>query len=329
MEVLTGRRSLTLAAFLATASIAASEGFADTLPQGLTCGVSYVDSGLTFDAGNGVTMSYSYSVEVNGVCNGTATITTSSGLSRCYSADVTCSACLCTSACVVTNGSSQCDVASSSVTPHAATGYAAVYDGDFGNHSQAGFYHQELTAGVTGPQLSTSFVLPAGAVCGFHHTQNSPGHTCMGYAPAKYFNITEDSPGAGSGPAGCPAGWTAKSAFDMSSTTGYWVWCEYDDPMHFSHGPATIGAVGIACGMAHNGAGTTGQCMGNATIGTSTPSCPAGATASSWLDAGRPSNVGLGFCSTASSSLPACTPGTSCAAMQVDRLMTIINSVLQ
>jgi hypothetical protein len=65
--------------------------------------------------------------------------------------------------------------------------YYVFFDGDIGIEAQHGYYHQELNNGMVYPADSTHFVLPQGAVCGFHHTGNSPGRTCMGFNPSRAF----------------------------------------------------------------------------------------------------------------------------------------------
>src|SRR5262249_42368922 len=142
-------------------------------------------------------------------------------------------------------------------------------------------------------------------ICGFHHTRNSPGRTCMGYDPANYFGLRSDGPAPGI--AGCPPGWTPKKAFDMSSDYGYWTWCEYQDPNQLSYGQPSVQPLGVACGAAHNDPdrGTDGRCMGYATLTSSQrSSCPGQFGNSYWIDMGRPSGRGLGFCTLTSNPLP-------------------------
>src|SRR5262249_31798548 len=146
--------------------------------------------------------------------------------------------------------------------PQAAPGYAWVFDGDFGAGVGDGFYHQRLVNGVTDPALSSTFVLPQGAVCGFHHTHNSPGLTCMGYDPANFFGYVQDGPAPGI--PGCPPGWAARSALDRDSPTRYWTWCEYSDPNRLSRGNPSVQDLGVACGISHNDRAyaSVGYCMG-------------------------------------------------------------------
>jgi len=149
--------------------------------------------------------------------------------------------------------------------PTPAQGYITIYDGDFGVGSGDigfGYWHQELADGITDTTLSQRFVLPQGAACGFHHTYTSPGRTCMGLDPTYQ----------------CPDGWTQRRAHDadgsligaVTGTGQYWVWCEYDDPNHYSArtissfpGHFIVGlpplgtspTTGIACGISHNAGG--------------------------------------------------------------------------
>jgi hypothetical protein len=200
------------------------------------------------------------------------------------------------------------------IVRRSADGYNNLFDGDFGNHANAGYYHQELAGGVTFPADSTNFVLPRGATCGFHHTRNTnPPSTCMGFDPAngavdQHGNpLRLDFPSPGM--PGCPNGWFPNKAFDMSSDYGYWVWCEYLDPNNRSDGQPSVAADGVTCGISHTDnrdwhyppGGLSGHCMGYSTqaIGLPRSNCP-GMGNSEWLDSGEDNNIGLGFCTTGS-----------------------------
>src|SRR5208283_1883555 len=113
---------------------------------------------------------------------------------------------------------------------HTAPNYQAGADGDYGpdnlpnsnSVSNYGFYHQELiNGGVSNPSVSQQFLLPAGAMCGFHHNLNTrypPGTTlgsCMNFDPSNGPNN------------GCPAGWSVESQPDARSPGGAWSWCQY------------------------------------------------------------------------------------------------------
>jgi len=264
-------RSILFPIVLPVALVAASAG-ADTLPQGLTCGLSYENEELT-----GVFNS----------CQGVSTF-----------------------------GNSH------SVGAH-APGYVGVLDMDNGlsdPFASVGFAHQELCApntpscGNSGATVavfgddSTHFVLPQGAVCGFHHTFYSPGRTCMGYNPTLAFpGIASDNQGV----PGCPPGWTPHHGFDMNSGSQYWTWCSYDDPNNMSlTGGATlpIAAIGVACGAVHNDAanheGNT-LCMGYYPArGSGQALCPSGAGTSAFFDDGEPSGIGVGLCTLNTNSFP-------------------------
>jgi hypothetical protein len=260
--------------------------YAQSLPEGLTCGLSYLGDGTIWE---------------NNSCNGVSTFNFDYAYFPCTGIDQYCTGCFCADACIF----GTCDELGYYYYPRAAAGYTAVSDGDYGAASGDGFYHQRLTSGVTDPSLASSFVLPRGAACGFHHTRNSPGLTCMGYDPAKYFGLTQDGPAPGI--PGCPPGWNPQKAFDMSSDYGYWTWCEYQDPNHLSDGQPSVQPLGIACGIAHNHSvlGTVGECMGYITNNSSNRAfCAAPLAASAWRDMGEPSNVGLGFCTVTSNPLP-------------------------
>lgn len=167
-----------------------------------------------------------------------------------------------------------------------AAGWTVSSDGDRGNNASFGFYHQSLTAGaggLTDTSVSTRFALPAGTACGFHHTQNTPanaatgGGLCMGNDPAL---------------GQCPAGWRARSHFDMSSDTGSFTWCEYLDPNGFCPNGSTCELNAASAGYAIGVASDT-DAAGNDVYGTD---CPAGLTRSAWFDDGRGAGQGLGSC---------------------------------
>jgi hypothetical protein len=264
---------------------------AQNLPQGLTCGVSYVQD--------------NYPVDLNS-CNGVATF------SQC-------------SFNIFTGTYDWC--------ANAAPGYVWVSDGDRGHPEKWGYWHQELAAGTTDTTQASNFLLPRGAACGFHHSGNSPGRTCMGFNPSKAFAAIDERMPDGSvspGQVGCPPGWTPKAAFDMSSDKYYWSWCEYNDELHRSDGQPTIQVTGVACGISDNNQNLlpasmrAGQCMGYQVVAplAATAACPPGMKASLWRDEGEPENVGLGFCTETSATLPAPKPPPppppTCAPPKID-----------
>ncbi len=208
-----------------------------------------------------------------------------------------------------------------------APGYFFVFDGDVGDSQFLGYAHQERSDGIDYTSFSplppgaptnlpppqvvvnpTDFVLPRGAVCGFHHTLNSQGRLCMGFNagldPALQPTSEPPPPPPLEGVPvlpGCPDGWKARKAFDMSSGAWYWVWCEYQDPMHRSIGGPPPAEAGITCGVAHNGIAYTNEdpgptCMGYRPADGTPPVCPPGTKADGWYDQGRPGGIGLGFC---------------------------------
>lgn len=309
-----------------------SESSAQSLPQGLTCGLSYREQSC-----NPIGTDCSESVPEDNTCNGVHTAAPISKQVTCH-----CQIINGTSNCYDTNNhpTSNCDTpcdgatltclttVSTGTEGNAATGYTNVVDGDVGENSFFGYRHQELVGGETNVSLADSFSLPEGAVCGFHHTGNSPGRTCMGYNPSRAFaDITNDTAGL----VGCPPGWMARRAFDMSSGSQYWTWCEYADPKNLSPGHA-MPYEGVDCGLSLNNgppAPALGSCMRYATTTASaTPACPGGTSSSSWIDMGRPDNIGLGFCTVGTTLLPQpmnCSPGLSwcqsnsaCADLQTD-----------
>jgi hypothetical protein len=125
----------------------------------------------------------------------------------------------------------------------------------------------------------------------------------MGYNPAKAFGMEMSFTSL----PGCPPGWSPKAAFDMSSTIGYWTWCEYQDPKNLSPGSLQT-PDGVVCGLALNDSPVVvGQCMGqNTNGGSDVTSCPANTNmkSSHWRDDGRSSGHGLGFCTTTAFVLP-------------------------
>jgi len=255
---------------------------AQSLPQGLTCGLSYQTNEFT----------------VNNTCSGQPTY------------------------------SGQGFGTSSLNAP--APNYVMVWDKDNGLAIPGGFYgfaHQELkpcdpppapqnclsgglSVAVFGDD-STHFVLPQGAVCGFHHTLYTPGRTCMGYNPTRGFpDIPNDQT---SGNVGCPPGWRPRRAFDVNSTIDYWTWCAYDDPHNLSitgNPPPSLAtsAVGVACGAVDNNPSNdrNGVCMGYYLAYTpgSQPACPAQATSTGWFDDGDSAGRGLGFCTLTTNTFP-------------------------
>jgi hypothetical protein len=255
-----------------------------SLPQGLTCGLSYLDTNNNY-------------VPEENACNGTNTVHCEPAW---YGLGELCSF-------------------------KAAAGYEFTIDGDaslpppdFCKYPYcAGFMHQRLVDGVTcAPDASTcpdstNFVLPRGAACGFHSTFQSPpeAFTCMGFAPGQDPSFGNIEPRVAAHP-GCPDGWGARRAFDMGSGSGWWVWCEYEDPNGLSGGGPKVGATGLVCGLGHNdsssGGGPFGDCMGFDWWASSR--CPNGTKVSGRFDDGEPSEVGLGFCTITSNTLPPPSP---------------------
>jgi hypothetical protein len=251
---------------------------AQSLPQGLTCGVSYADRQCNVFGGN-----CGPSITSDNTCNGVHTLKVGQYFPSCSP----CSACACATVC---NSGNSCQVQAFGLFTEAAPGYTVISDGDIGNAEGYGFYHQELgSSGVTLPAPSADFVLPKGAACGLHHTFQPP-RTCMGLDPAQ----------------ACPDGWVQRKAFDMSSSSGFWVWCEYLDRNHHSIGGPAVSPVGIACGISHNASGEDPGpvCMGYRPVEASPPLCPSTANGSGWFDQGRPGGLGLGFCTTTSNVMP-------------------------
>jgi hypothetical protein len=163
-------------------------------------------------------------------------------------------------------------------------GFAVRSDGDFGMPSGSGFYHQELVSGgitrfTSGATPSDQFKLLPGTACGFHHTINTPGETCMGFDPA-----------AGQ----CPTGWVSKKSFDMSSGSGYFAWCEYQDPHQLC---APTGQGFNDCVNAANYFGMALDVGSNtdATGSRDFSACPTGAWSQSY-DSGRSSGQGISWC---------------------------------
>jgi hypothetical protein len=260
-------------------------------PQGLVCGLTYLFPGSESTPGD--------HLAVDGRCDNNHTII--------YNQSFT----------------------NSEVYPdYGGIGFATVMDGDSGFASGYGWSHQRWIGnrGIpadTNPSHSARFALPRGAICGLHHTfwsSNADDYVCMGYDPGKSFPIQQAHtrpdcvngalPPSCSFP-GCPDGWTARKAFDMSSGSGYWTWCEYQDPNGLSYTSSLLPFWGIACGLAHEdpSVGNTpfGGCQNVATgfPGSGPPRCPSGAAAtSSWFDDGEPSGVGLGGCSVIGNAMP-------------------------
>jgi hypothetical protein len=166
-------------------------------------------------------------------------------------------------------------------TPYAnGDGFATRSDGDRGQPSGFGFYHQELVSGgVRDLSRSASFALLPGTACGFHHTLNDPGLGCMGLDPAS----------------SCPSGWTPRRHFDMSSGNGYFVWCEYQDPNGTCAFPNTSDCqanqryIGANAGISSN-TDAAGAAIANG------GACPVSWTRAPFFDDGRSSGQGLSFC---------------------------------
>ena len=196
--------------------------------------------------------------------------------------------------------------------PNSKPGWQVRSDGDRGLSASQGFYHQELTSvggGIRGS--SYSFILPAGTVCGFHHTQNTP--TQKPHMDPQKDNMLGTCMGADPSQNGCPSGWVPRRHFDMSSGDGsqncnagsatsvpypehcgYFAWCEYQDPLRFcDEDPNCIAratkmtTIGIQSNVDPNG-------------GTVRPTCPNGTVRTSFYDSGRSSGQGLSFCSNSS-----------------------------
>jgi len=273
--------------------LSASGAMAQPLPQGLTCGLSYWDTIRPTPLPWPIVQV----VPEDNLCNGVHS--------------------------VVFDPASMSNDNPSGYVMKAAPGYKAVLDGDLGAPDGHGYVHQEFVDGVTDPSMGPWFVLPKGAVCGFHHTLNSPGRTCMHYNPGLSFRgVSEGPPPPGQvipiAFAGCPAGWVPRKAFDKGTANGYWTWCEYLDPNNLSAGNPTVGAVGIACGISDNWTGTDptwevvelkSSCLGYVTHTYSYQSaCPPGMVPSYWIDQGQLDGTGLGFCLTNSAVLPSPVP---------------------
>jgi hypothetical protein len=318
---------LILAAALAAGSsrIAAAQPL---IPQGLDCGIAYVKVGiLQANACNGV----------QSVINTTGTVVAQQ---QCNSLDTKCGSCgpfgiSCITPCSVTSPSTSSCQINVAVTgsivvknPNPATGFAVVDDNDIGiaGANAEGFVHQEATSSTSAFQvtsddtLSQTFVLPEGAICGFHHTANSPDVRCMGYNPANF----------GPKPGGCPQGWTRRIAVDASSNGQHWAWCEYQDTNGKSVGSPTVPVSGLLCGVSSTNpdnhtlgagipgdvsGGTFGTCMGYGVIltGQNQAICPASTqanpvVASNWNDAGAPSGQGVGYCTLTTTTLPTHAP---------------------
>jgi hypothetical protein len=248
---------------------------AQALPQGLTCGLSYLD-----DGGNS---------EPN-TCNGVYTVTPP----------------------CIPNPSAPATSPSCDGTAHYATapGFLNIEDGDYGKPATIGYRHQELAQGATGAAAdSTHFVLPQGAMCGFHHTATSPGRTCMGFNAARAFADPNDT----SGLVGCPVGWTAHRVADFNSPGYYWVWCGYNDPNGMTANGATLAVSGVACGGAdanpNIGASQDGSCQDYDALDV-TANPPAPLTRSARIDDGRPAGYGLVFFDVNGSTVPAYEPSS-------------------
>jgi hypothetical protein len=167
-----------------------------------------------------------------------------------------------------------------------ADGYRVRSDGDYGAPGGYGFYHQELVSGgVTEPWRSQSFALLPGTACGFHHTINTPGLTCMGSDPAS---------------GTCPDGWRARSQFDMSSGHGYYAWCEYLDPQNLCGGYNATDCFARAAYIGY-AVGFSSDTDANGVELSSNRQCPAAGSPNQWkrspyFDRGRGSGQGLSWC---------------------------------
>lgn len=162
-------------------------------------------------------------------------------------------------------------------------GFLVRSDGDYGASTGSGFYHQELASGgVVDPALSDRLKLLPGAACGFHHTRNTPGRTCMGLDPVS----------------ACPNGWLTRRHFDMSSNTGYFVWCEYQDPRGLCSGQASGQAV-TECEAKASFIGYAVSINSNTDRGGTAiangGSCQSW-TRSPYFDVGRPAGKGISWC---------------------------------
>lgn len=250
---------------LATSSFAAGGGSGTTgsgapiLPQGLTCGLSY---------GGCPSNTFWKAIALGAATAGVGGIVYAA--TNCTFAE--------NHACNAVMGAVP---GANNVTLRHAPGYTLVGDGDLGAAGGTGFLHQELQAGVTDPNQSTSFALPKGTACGFHHTLVSPGRTCMGQDPALGL---------------CPKGWTTKRHFDMSSGNGYWAWCEYQDPKNLCADDACLTKAvwsGVACGLSSNtDSSGIGQCGGSPTQS----KCPSSTGRTAYHDMGRSSGQGIAWC---------------------------------
>jgi hypothetical protein len=175
-------------------------------------------------------------------------------------------------------------------TVQAANGWLTQSDGDMCNSKNFGFYHQELTApggGVTEQSFSDKFKLPRGTACGLHHTLNTP----YNYMAGRHSTCMGQDPAFGQ----CPRGWTAKSHFDMSSNTGYFVWCEYQDPYALcDNNPKCIAsaraggfAIGISSDTDANGVESGGGLITTNPPGPGAVPCPVGFSRTAFYDDGR------------------------------------------
>jgi hypothetical protein len=276
-----------------TAAAGARPAAAQTLvPLGLDCGMTYVINNTVIQSD---------------ACNNTPTVVPTTVNSTTQSFQTTNSTCAdvpCNTACrfdfVMTTPPFSAVYTCNQVTQltpswdmnpqsGAATGFQAFNDGDNGitnvRGSAPGFSHQEIVSSTATLTVSSavgdasSFVLPQGAICGFHRTDHG-GHTCMGFDAAS----------------SCPPGWTRRSALDVNSGTQSWVWCEYQDLLSKSVGQPTIPFAGLACGISDN-PGTGGVCMGYDVLTGAAPNCPGMTATASWRDDGASSGQGLGYCS--------------------------------
>jgi hypothetical protein len=191
------------------------------------------------------------------------------------------------------------DPSGANFTVQAADGWLTQSDGDKGNTGNFGFYHQELTApggGVVDLSVAEKLKLPRGTACGFHHTQNTP----YDYMAGRHSTCMGQDPAFGQ----CPGGWTPKSHFDMTSNTGYFVWCEYQDPHGLcNNDPKCIEraraagfAIGISSDTDANGVESGGGLITTNPPGPADVPCPIGFIRTHFYDDGRGAGWGLSWC---------------------------------
>jgi hypothetical protein len=299
---------------------------AQLLPKGLTCGLSYIDSGLNFAfhiGGNFLDVAdldtNNLSIAEDNVCNNVHTAGITSGTSMFpFPPGSGCNTCI--NGCnTVANACNPETINTQTPYANGAPGFQGIADGDVGNGTGAGYVHQEYLLGTDTPSDSSNFALPVGTACGFHNTQISPGRMCMGYQPSKAFSNTPENMVNPPGIAGCPSGWYPRRSFDMSSSAWFYVWCEYQDPNHLGTSGKALSVSGIACGISSNfnpddptgvNQGLNGACLGYDTLhggGTVSTFCP-GMLNSAFINSGESNNTGLGFCDINSNAIPGLSP---------------------